>query len=168
VVHKSVCIKAIVHKVCCIKAIVHKVCCMFIKRLCMRENNQVCNRYTHRCIWIINQVSRETVVFKYAIAHSNKQSLSLVKKNEHVFSPKTVIKTSKSRGYELTWCNSYEVNNVYTKWGTISNRNLIWMIVSNVRNEMMLHMQIRMLPIPLISFENNVYRWKYIFDVSLG
>ena len=30
-----------------------------------------------------------------------KQALSLVK-NEHVFSPKTVIKTSKSRGYELT------------------------------------------------------------------
>jgi hypothetical protein len=49
------------------------------------------------------------------------------------------------------------------KWGTISNRNLIWMIWSNVRNEMMLHMQIRMLSIPLVSFENNVYRRKIHF-----
>ena len=80
-------------------------------------------------------------------------------------SPKAIVKKLNkykwgydSPGVMMLWRRSE-----YTKWGTISNRNLIWMIGSNVSNEMMLHMQIRMLSIPLVKCENNVYHPKIHF-----
>ena len=96
-----------------------------------------------------------------------KQALNLNSK-EHVSSPKTVVKQVKVGVMNSPGAIATMTTMNTQKWGTISNRNLIWMIWSNVRNEMMLHMQIRMLSIPLVSFENSVYREKYIFDVSLS
>ena len=82
-----------------------------------------------------------------------------------MYLPQRVCKVIKQVkvGLWLTWCDSYHDKSRHTKLGTISNRNLIWMIGSNVSNEMMLHMQIRMLSIPLVKCENNVYRPKTHF-----
>lgn len=91
-----------------------------------------------------------------------KQALNL-NSNEHVSSPKTVVKQVKV-GVMISPGAIATMTTMNTqKWGTISNRNLIWMVWSNIRNEVMLHMQIRMLSIPLVSFENNVYRRKIHF-----
>ena len=91
-----------------------------------------------------------------------KQALNL-NSNEHVSSPKTVVKQVKVEVMNSPGAIATMTKVDILKWGTISNRNLIWMIWSNVRNEMMLHMQIRMLSIPLVSFENNAYRRKIRF-----